>query len=95
MSDTKQLINSLDQKVDQLVSKLKLENESSLKKDAEISELRNELSVQAESLEKLKNEIDLANNAESNKGQENAGDAKQKIDELVNEIDKCISLIKV
>ena len=95
MSDTKQLINSLDQKVDQLVSKLKQESQSSGKKDDEISSLKNKLSEQSSELDKLKSEIESMGKVEAVSNQADSSVAKQRIDELVNEIDKCISLIKV
>ena len=95
MSDTKQLINSLDQKVDQLLAKLKQEGEATLKKDEEIRGLKSKISEQSEALEQLKIELESKNKIEVSSDAEDTGAAKQKIDELVNEIDKCISLIKV
>jgi len=95
MSDTKQLINSLDQKVDQLLAKLKQEGENTLKKDEEISGLKSKISEQSEALEKLKFELESKRIVETSSDSADTGAAKQKIDELVNEIDKCISLIKV
>lgn len=95
MSDTKQLINSLDQKVDQLLAKLKQEGEATLKKDEEIRGLKSKISEQSEALEQLKIELESKNKIEVSSDAADTGAAKQKIDELVNEIDKCISLIKV
>ena len=95
MSDTKQLIESLDQKVDQLVAKLKRESELSSSKDGEITILKGKLSDQTTALDVLKTELESVKKASSESEKTNASAAKQRIDELVNEIDKCISLIKV
>ena len=94
MSDTKQLIASLDLKVDALVSKLEQERFAFAKKQEEIDELNQQISAHQAEVSKLKGE----NEELKNKPQEstdNSEELKVKIDGLVREIDKCISLLKV
>lgn len=94
MSETKKLIASLDQKVEQLLSNIKEQQATLDKKQGEVDELNkkasdNELKVQEL---KAKNDSLKSNPAESN---EDSEEMKVKISELVKEIDNCISLLKV
>lgn len=94
MSDTKQLINSLDEKVTLLVSKLKQGVADLDAKRTEIEELKLDLTNQSAELDKLKIENESLKTSSVETSNENE-DIKLKIDGLVKEIDKCISLIKV
>lgn len=94
MSETKKLIASLDQKVEQLLSNISKQQATLEKKQSEVDELNkkvsdNELMVQEL---KAKNDSLKSNPATSNGDSE---DMKVKISELVKEIDNCISLLKV
>ena len=92
MSQTKQLLDDLNKKVDSLFSKLKNVEEASLLKSKEIEGLKAELESKNESFDKLKAKLDQQESVQPAAPKE---DLKFKIDEMVKEIDRCISLLKV
>jgi len=94
MSNTKQLIASLDKKVESLLSKLNEEKSLLTNKEAEIAGL----SKQLEEKDNLMKQLQEQNAARENvptSAPDNSEEMKVKISELVREIDKCISLLKV
>lgn len=94
MSDTKNLIASLDEKVELLLKKIKEEQAVLADKKKEVDELTKKLSDTENQITKLRAENEELKNTpvQSNDDSENM---KARIGELVREIDKCISLIKV
>ena len=94
MSDTKNLIASLDEKVELLLKKIKEEQAVLADKKKEVDELTKKLSDTENQITKLRAENEELKNTpvQSNDDSE---DMKARIGELVREIDKCISLIKV
>ena len=94
MSNTKQLIASLDKKVESLLSKLNEEKSLIAKKNAEILGLNKQLEEKDNVMKTLQEESAARENVPTGTP-ENSDEMKVKISELVREIDKCISLLKV
>lgn len=94
MSDTKQLIHTLDQKVEQLLLNIKEQKSALAAKTDEVNALNDKLTASESEIKKLQSENEALKNTpvESSNDSE---DMKVRINELVKEIDDCISLLKV
>ncbi len=92
MSTTKELLEKLDGKVVNLLSKVKEAKAAEEKKAIEVDSLKNQLAAQEKELEAVKAENEKLKNADNGEEKE---EIKFKISEMVKEIDKCISLLKV
>ncbi|WP_027420385.1 hypothetical protein [Crocinitomix catalasitica] len=92
MSQTKQLLDDLNKKVESLFSKLKNVEEESVLKTQEIDSLKTALKNKNESYDRLQVKLDQIGSVQPEAPKE---DLKFKIDEMVKEIDRCISLLKV
>lgn len=95
MSETKQLIASLDQKVEQLLKTIKASQTELEQQKKEVERLKTEVSAKESEIKALKADNE---SLKANAGVESKEDTeamKVRIGELVNEIDNCISLLKV
>lgn len=92
MSETKELLAQLDNRVSKLLSDLKVQMALSNEKSAEIESLKNELEKKEATIVRLEKEQEALKEV---KLAENQQEIKSKIGEMVREIDRCISLLKV
>lgn len=94
MSDTKKLIASLDDKVEQLLKHIKSQQQILEDKKSEVETLAKRLADKESELKLLKDENEALKNAPKEQKDDSA-EMKVRISELVKEIDECISLLKV
>lgn len=92
MSETKELLAQLDNRVSKLLSDLKVQITLSNEKSAEIESLKNELEKKEATIVRLEKEQAALKEV---KPAEDQQEIKSKIGEMVREIDRCISLLKV
>jgi len=95
MSETKELIGQLNERVDKLLTRIAESNHLAEKKDREILSLTAQLIEKEQLIIELKSENEtIKSEAQSSTGLENE-QLKTRINEMVREIDECISLLKV
>ena len=95
MSETKELIEQLNVRVDKLLTRIAESNHLAEKKDKEILSLTAQLIEKEQLIIELKSENEtIKSEAQSSAGLENE-QLKTRINEMVREIDECISLLKV
>jgi len=92
MAESKELLEELDGKVTDLLSKFKRLSELSIEQNQEIIDLKLRLQAKETTLDQLKAENEVLKQAAPKEDQEAL---KFKIGEMVKEIDRCISLLKV
>lgn len=95
MSETKQLIEQLNGRVDKLISRIAESNQQAEKKQAEIVSLTEQLRQKDEMIAALQTELTTVKNAQSASSNLENDELKGRINEMVREIDECISLLKV
>jgi uncharacterized coiled-coil DUF342 family protein len=94
MSDTKKLIEELDNKVDLLLNKIGERQTNLDSNKQELDELSKKLSDNETEIKKLMAENETLKSVPGDSSQDSEN-MKVKISELVKEIDNCISLLKV
>ena len=94
MADTKELISTLNAKVQDLLNSIKNERAILAEKNNELESLRQKISEKDAKIESLESENE-ALKAAPVEDKKDAEEMKAKIGELVKEIDNCISLLKV
>jgi len=95
MSETKELIEQLNVRVDKLLTRITESNQLAEKKDKEILSLNAQLIEKDRLLKEQQAENESVKaQAQSTTGIENE-QLKTRINEMVREIDECISLLKV
>lgn len=94
MSETKKLIAELDEKVEQLLSKVKKQQVVLEQKLQEVEELNAKLTQNESRIKALTSENEVLKSAPL-ENKEDSDEMKARISELVKEIDNCISLLKV
>lgn len=95
MSDTKELIAQLNERVDKLITKIAESNQQTELKNTEIRSLTEQIRIKDETIARLESELAAEkNNQNKAAGLENE-ELKGRINEMVREIDECISLLKV
>ncbi|MBK7128333.1 MAG: hypothetical protein IPM74_12115 [Crocinitomicaceae bacterium] len=95
MSDTKELIEQLNVRVDKLIQRIAESNALSAKKDAEIVSLTEQLRQKDQAVADLSAELTSLKDERNNTVKLENDQLKVRINEMVREIDECISLLKV
>lgn len=95
MSETKQLIEQLNGRVDKLIIRISESNQQAEKKQAEIVSLTEQLRQKDEMIAALQTELTTVKNSQSASSNLENDELKGRINEMVREIDECISLLKV
>lgn len=95
MSDTKQLIEQLNGRVDQLINRIAESNQLTEQKNAQIAMLTNQILEKDATITKLQNELSAMKEEKVQASNQENEELKSRINEMVREIDECISLLKV
>lgn len=95
MSETKDLIEQLNLRVDKLISRIAESNQLAERKQSEILLLTEQLRQKDQVIAGLQNELAAAQLAKENTVTLENEQLKGRINEMVREIDECISLLKV
>jgi len=95
MSETKDLIEQLNLRVDKLISRIAESNQLAEKKQSEILLLTEQLRQKDQQIATLKTELAVAQQEKENAVTLENDQLKGRINEMVREIDECISLLKV
>lgn len=92
MSDITQIVNTLEDKISKLFSKISTLEQTNLILKSEITEFVTTIKNQSNAIEVLKTQYDSLKMANSILGSnENKRDTKLKINSLIREIDYCIA----
>lgn len=95
MSETKQLIEQLNGRVDKLINRIAESNQQAEKRQAEIVLLTEQLRQKDETIATLQAELTAVKNSQMASSNLENDELKGRINEMVREIDECISLLKV
>lgn len=95
MSETKQLIEQLNGRVDKLINRISESNQQAEKKQAEIVSLTEQLRQKDQAISALQAEIAELRQAQLAASSVETDELKGRINEMVREIDECISLLNV
>lgn len=95
MSDTKQLIEQLNSRVDQLIQRIAESNQVAERKQSEILNLTEQLRQRDQRIASLQAELETVNHSKEEAVNLENEQLKGRINEMVREIDECISLLKV
>jgi chromosome segregation ATPase len=95
MSETKQLIEQLNGRVDKLISRIAESNQQAEKKQAEIVSLTEQLRQKDLAIAALQEELTAVKQAQLAASSTENDELKGRINEMVREIDECISLLNV
>jgi chromosome segregation ATPase len=92
MSEIAEIIDSLENRIGKLFTKIKGLEQESVSVKAELDSSATTIQTQADEISKLKSECDSLRMANSLLGgEENKRDTKLKINSLIREIDHCIA----
>ena len=94
MSDTKNLIDQIDSKVDKLLNRLQSADETIQSKTAEIAGLNDKLKLAENQIDNMKAEMKEIRESVPKESSPDTEGLKVRISELVKEIDDCILLLK-
>ncbi|MBK9590698.1 MAG: hypothetical protein IPO32_04040 [Crocinitomicaceae bacterium] len=95
MSETKQLIEQLNGRVDKLISRIAESNQQAEKKQAEIVSLTEQIRQKDLTIAALQEELTTVKQAQLAASSTENDELKGRINEMVREIDECISLLNV
>ncbi len=95
MSETKQLIEQLNGRVDKLITRIAESNQQAEKKQAEIVSLTEQIRQKDQAISALQAEIAELKQAQLTASSVETDELKGRINEMVREIDECISLLNV
>jgi hypothetical protein len=95
MSETKDLIEQLNLRVDKLISRIAESNQLAERRQSEILLLTEQLRQKDQVISLLRTELTVAQEAKENAVTLENEQLKGRINEMVREIDECISLLKV
>ncbi len=95
MSETKQLIEQLNGRVDKLINRIAESNQQTEKKQAEIVSLTEQLRQKDQAIAALQEELATVKQSQLAASSVENDELKGRINEMVREIDECISLLKV
>lgn len=95
MSETKDLIEQLNSRVDKLINRIAESNQLAEKQEQQILALTGELRQKETAIANLQAELNLAKEAKDTAVTAENDQLKSRINEMVREIDECISLLKV
>ncbi len=95
MSETKQLIEQLNGRVDKLINRIAESNQQTEKKQAEIVSLTEQLRQKDQAIAALQEELVTVKQSQLAASSVENDELKGRINEMVREIDECISLLKV
>lgn len=95
MSETKQLIEQLNGRVDKLISRIAESNQQTEKKQAEIVSLTEQLRQKDQVIAALQAELVEVKQSQLAATSIENDELKGRINEMVREIDECISLLNV
>jgi uncharacterized coiled-coil DUF342 family protein len=95
MSETKQLIEQLNGRVDKLINRIAESNQQTERKQAEIVSLTEQLRQKDQVIAALQEELTAVKQSQLAASSIENDELKGRINEMVREIDECISLLKV
>jgi uncharacterized coiled-coil DUF342 family protein len=95
MSETKQLIEQLNGRVDKLITRIAESNQQAEKKQAEIVSLTDQLRQKDQAIAALQEELTALKQSQLAASSTENDELKGRINEMVREIDECISLLNV
>lgn len=95
MSETKQLIEQLNGRVDQLINRIAASNQLAEQKELQIGSLKSQIQEKDMIIADLQRELTEAKEQQSVASSQENEELKSRINEMVREIDECISLLKV
>ena len=93
MKDVATLVSGIEYKLGKLIDQQLLQRAENKKHTSEISELKQVIHEQNQTIKQLEEKIKILKIAKTTETKEGNVEAKLKINELVREIDKCIGLL--